>query len=142
MILKMIGAFLATAALSVVFEAPRKYILHAGIAGAMSWGIYLAVMEWKSNAVIATFVATAILTLISHTMAVICKAPVTMFLIPAVIPLVPGAGMYRVAYSLLYENGPAAAMYGYQTLQLAGAIAFGIFFIDVLFRNRQLLHRK
>ncbi|MDD2980120.1 MAG: threonine/serine exporter family protein [Hespellia sp.] len=142
MIIKCLGAFLATAALSVAFEAPKKYLLHAGVAGALSWGIYLVILGASKDVVMATFVATAVLTLISHIMARIWKAPVTMYLIPAVIPLVPGSGMYHVAYSLIYENKSAAANYGYETILLAGAIALGIFVVDMVFRNNMLQKNK
>ena len=138
MIIKCLGAFLASIAFSVIFEAPKKYLIHAGVAGALSWGIYLMMESHVNDVVLSTFVATAILTFISHLMARIWKAPSTMFLIPAIIPLVPGSGMYHVGYSLIYENRAAAVNYAYETLLTAGAIALGIFVIDMLFRNKML----
>ena len=138
MIIRCLGAFLATAALSVVFEAPKKFLLQAGAAGALSWGIYLYIESVTGEMVVATFIATAILTLISQTMARIWKAPSTMFLIPAVIPLVPGSGMYHVAYSFIYESREKALDYAYETLLVAGAIALGIFVVDMFFRNKML----
>lgn len=141
MIIKCLGAFLATMTLSVAFDAPKKYLIHAGAAGALNWGIYLVFEEWTGDVVLATFFATAILTFVSQIMARIWKAPSTMFLIPAVIPLVPGAGMYRIAYSLIYESGREAMSHAYETLLIAGAIALGIFVVDMFFRNKMLRNK-
>ena len=69
---------------------------------------------------------------------VLCIAAVcavaTMFLIPGIIPIVPGGGMYRIIFSMLYETSAEAATNFYNTLLMAGAIALGIFTIDTLFR--------
>jgi len=56
-----------------------------------------------------------------------------MFLIPGVIPLVPGAGMYQIVQSIIDNEVDRTSFYFFQTLQMAGAIALGIFVIDTFF---------
>ncbi|MGB4658239.1 MAG: threonine/serine exporter family protein [Mobilitalea sp.] len=135
MIIQVISAFFATAAFAVLFFLPKKYIIQAGVTGSIGWLIYLILMELTSDKVWATFAATLIIALTSHILARIYKTPVTMFLIPGVIALVPGAGMFQIVQSIIENELDNTAYYFLQTLQMAGAIALGIFIIDTLFRK-------
>lgn len=135
MIIQGISAFFATAAFSVLFYLPKKYIIHAGMTGSFGWFIYLIMMEFYDDKVLANFIATLIVALTSHILARIYKTPVTMFLIPGVIPLVPGAGMYQIVQSMVDNSVDRTAYYFFETMQMAGAIALGIFIIDTFFRR-------
>ena len=142
MIIQGISAFFATAAFAILFYLPKKYLIHAGLTGAFGWVIYLLVKEPNNEKVLATFVATLFVALVSHILARIYKTPVTMFLIPGVIPLVPGAGMYQIVQSLVDNSVEKTSYYFIQTIQMAGAIALGIFIIDTLFRIVKIKQRK
>jgi uncharacterized membrane protein YjjB (DUF3815 family) len=103
--------------------------------GSFGWFIYLIMMEFYDDKVLANFIATLIVALTSHILARIYKTPVTMFLIPGVIPLVPGAGMYQIVQSMVDNSVDRTAYYFFETMQMAGAIALGIFIIDTFFRR-------
>jgi uncharacterized membrane protein YjjB (DUF3815 family) len=134
MIIQGISAFFATAAFSVLFHLPKKYIIHAGMTGSFGWFIYLILMKLQGDKVIANFVATLFVALTAHILARIYKTPVTMFLITGIIPMVPGAGMYQIVQSIIDNTVNETSYYFFQTIQMAGAIALGIFIIDTLFR--------
>jgi uncharacterized membrane protein YjjB (DUF3815 family) len=140
MIIQAISAFFATAAFSILFYLPKKYIIHAGMTGSFGWFIYLIVMEFSNDKIVANFIATLVIALTSHCLARIYKTPVTMFLIPGVIPLVPGAGMYQIVQSMVDNSVDRTAYYFLETMQMAGAIALGIFIIDTFFR-RSVKHK-
>ena len=137
MLIQGISAFFATAAFSVIFYLPKKYLIHAGMTGSFGWFIYLVSLRLTGNKVSATLIATLFVALISHILARIYKTPVTMFLIPGIIPMVPGAGMYQIVQSMVNNKVNQTANYFFETLQLAGAIALGIFIIDAFFRRRR-----
>ncbi|MDF2538602.1 MAG: hypothetical protein K0S76_1623 [Herbinix sp.] len=139
MIIQGISAFFATAAFSILFYIPKKYIIHAGFTGSIGWFIYLLFMRISDDKVIANFAATLLVTLTAHIMARKLKTPVTMFLIPGIIPLVPGAGMYQIVLNMINNTLDEASYYFFETIKMAGAIALGIFIIDTLFRSRQRL---
>lgn len=134
MIIQGISAFFATAAFAILFYLPKKYLIHAGMTGSFCWFIYLFMLRWTQDKVLANFVATLLVALASHILARGYKTPVTMFLIPGVIPLVPGAGMFQIVQSIIDNTVELTSYYFFQTLQMAGAIALGIFVIDTLFR--------
>lgn len=47
------------------------------------------------------FLAAVAVALVSQAMARQFKAPVILFVIPGILPMVPGAGMYRIVYSIV-----------------------------------------
>lgn len=142
MIIQGISAFFATAAFAILFYLPKKYLIHAGMTGAFGWVIYLMVKDVNNDKVLANFIATLFVALISHVLARVYKTPVTMFLIPGVIPLVPGAGMYQIVQSIVDNALEQTSYYFFQTIQMAGAIALGIFIIDTVFRMAKPLLKK
>jgi uncharacterized membrane protein YjjB (DUF3815 family) len=135
MLIQVISAFFATVAFALLFYLPRKYLVLTGLTGSFGWLIYLLCIRFWNDKVTASFVATLFIALSSHILARIFKTPVTMFLIPGIIPLVPGAGMYQLVHSIVDNTSSKTSGYFYQTLQIAGAIALGIFIIDTIFRR-------
>ncbi len=137
MIIQGISAFFATAGFAVLFHLPRKYMIQAGLTGSIGWFIYLLMMNLCKDGALANFTATIIVALTSHILARVLKTPVTMFLIPGIIPMVPGAGMYQIVQNVLNNTLGQAAYYFVETMKMAGAIALGIFIVDTLFRIQQ-----
>ena len=136
MLIQGLSAFFATAAFSIIFYLPKKYLIQAGMTGSAGWFVYLISLKLLEDKVLATLIATLFVALASHILARIYKTPVTMFLIPGVIPMVPGAGMYQIVQSIVDNNVDRTAVYFFETLQIAGAIALGIFIIDTFFRRK------
>lgn len=134
MIVQTFGAFISTVAFSIFLRVPRKYMPYVGIGGALGWFLYLLLNMKGCVPVFSTFVAASAVALISHTFARCWKAPVTIFLISGILPLVPGLGMYRTVYQLIKSNGMMSSYYLAQTLQMAGVIAIAIFIMDSIFR--------
>lgn len=132
----VVGSFVAVAAFAVLLETPRKYLLHAGIAGAIGGFVYLFSIQMGIDAVLASFFSALAIALTSHTFARIFKAPVTIFLIAGILPTVPGAGMYRIVYYIIAGDSAKSSYYLVQTLEIAGVIALAIFIMDTLFKVR------
>lgn len=133
MILQVVGAFAAVVAVSITFGVSKRFLLYSGFAGAFSWFIYLVFLESGFSELMGVFVATLVSALISHIFARILKAPVTVFQIPAILPTVPGVGMYRTVYYMIIGDREMSGFYLAQTLQIAGMIAIGIFVMDTFF---------
>lgn len=135
MFYQVAGAFFAVLGFSLILEVPKKLLLHTGLIGAVGWWIYLMVHNyWGSTVVLAAFWSAMVVSLLSHTAARILKAPVTVFLIGGILPVVPGAGMYRTAYSVIMESSEMVYKNLQETLLIAGAIAIAIFIMDSMFR--------
>lgn len=124
---------------SYILEVPKKLLIHTSMIGAVGWLVYLAAIYFGNTTVMASFWSAMVISLLSHISARILKSPVTVFLIGGILPLVPGAGMYRTAYSMIMETSADVYKNLQETLLIAGNIAIAIFIMDSVFR---LLQKK
>lgn len=127
-IIEFIVAMFATISFAILFNAPRKEVVCCGLTGALGWVVYYGMTQAEVNNVLASLVATFCLTVLSRAFAVVRKSPVTVYLLPGIFPLVPGAGIYYTAYYLFIGNTEMSGFKGLETLEIAGAIVFGIIF--------------
>ncbi len=119
-------AFAATIAFSIIFHTPKKEYLLTGITGGVGWLVYLLSMHLGCGTVAASFFATVALAWLSRIFSFAHKAPVTVYLICGIFPLVPGAGIYYTGYYFFMSNNALALSKGLETIKIAIAIALGI----------------
>lgn len=119
-------AFVSTVAFSIIFHTPRREWLCTGTTGAVGWLVYLVSMHLGAGTVGASFFATVALTWFSRVFSFARKAPVTVFLICGIFPLVPGAGIYYTGYHFFMSDNSLALSTGLETIKIAIAIALGI----------------
>ena len=127
-IVEAIVAMFATISFAILFNAPRKEVICCGLTGSLAWTVYYGMTQDGINSVLASLVSAFTLTILARALAVIRKSPVTMYLLPGIFPLVPGAGIYYTAYYLFIGNNEMSGFKGLETLEIAGAIVFGIIF--------------
>lgn len=129
---------------AVLIETPKKYLPMAGVVASVGWFVYLSCENKGADAVLATFFSALTVTFISHVLARKLKTPVTIFLIAGIIPTVPGATMYRIAYYVILGDNDMSIHYLMEMFKIAGAIAVAIFIIDSLFRiyYREMMKRE
>lgn len=132
--LQFIFAFFATAGFTLIFNIPHRHIFFSAFTGAIGWIAFQYIQYAGQPAVIACFIASCLVAAFGETFARIFKEASLIFIIPGILPLVPGAGMYRTMLSLLQENLSQTAEVGTETLMLTGAIAVGILLISSFVR--------
>ena len=100
-------AFFATVAFGVLFQGPKRILWRSGLIGGLGWLAFIGMKELFSvHSFSANFLATVLIALFSEIFARIWKEPVTVFEIPAIIPLVPGLGMYKgMNYMIMMVSG-------------------------------------
>lgn len=136
-IIQVIGAFLAVGTIAVLNGVPVKYLIYSGTVGAAGWAVYLLMRLVELPEAMAMFVATLVVAIMSHIYARVLKAPVTLFLVCGILPLVPGVAMYRVVYYLLIADSVTAGHYAVTTVSVTGAIALAVFFVDTAFKLKR-----
>ncbi len=119
-------AFAATVAFAVIFHTPpREYVL-TGITGGVGWLVYIVSMHFGCGVVAASFLSTVALAWLARIFSFAHKAPVTVYLICGIFPLVPGAGIYYTGYYFFMSDNAMALSKGLETIKIAIAIALGI----------------
>jgi uncharacterized membrane protein YjjB (DUF3815 family) len=142
MIIQLISAFMAVLAFSVLLEVPKRHMAFAAATGAVGWCVYVLIRDAGHPSLAAAFVSTLVIALMSHILARLRKAPVTVFLVAGILPAVPGAAIYRCVYHLIRNNQALSVHYLVETLQIAGAIAMAIFIMDSFFRLFLVYHTR
>ncbi|WP_303868091.1 threonine/serine exporter family protein [Acetobacterium wieringae] len=123
-------AFGASLAFAIVFNIPRNKLLLSALGGLLGQLVYVVFQLIIGNDVILYLLATIAISLYAEVMARLTKSPTTIYLAVALIPLVPGGGIY---YTMLYFiNGEMdlGITTGVHTLLISGALAVGIIMIS------------
>lgn len=125
-IFQVVASYFATIAFSILCNINKKKIFIGGFSGALGWASYLIGMYFLNSLVLATFLASFIVGLMSLRLAVIFKTPATIFRVLGVVPIVPGLGMYKILYSASIMEYNQSIFFFFETMQTAGAIALGL----------------
>lgn len=125
---QIFAAFLGTVAFALLFGVPRNCYLFCGLIGGLGWLVY-SVTCIRADETFAVLLATMAVVFLSRLVAVRMHCPATLFLIPGIFPLVPGAGVYWAAYYVVMDRLMLAAHTGYSAAKTAAAIVLGIIFI-------------
>lgn len=124
--LKFVYAYIATIGFAVLFQVPRKTLLRAGFAGAFGWSVFNIINQEFNSMVVATFLAAMVLAMIGERFARTEKQPFTVFIIPGIVPLVPGVALYNTMIAILEENYNLAIETGSEAILIALAISGGL----------------
>ncbi|WP_439709987.1 threonine/serine exporter family protein [Staphylococcus xylosus] len=130
---QFIISFLATMLFSILFNAPRRLLLACGFVGAMGWIIYKLTFDADLGKVLASFLGSFILGLMSHIMSRRYKRPVIIFIVPGIIPLVPGGLAYEATRFLVSNEYTHAVNTFLEVTLISGAIAFGILCAEIIY---------
>jgi len=86
---------------AVLFNVPQRALLIIWLIGAAGGLVKLILMQWNIGIVMASFVGSTLVGILSVYAAHNKHAPPLVFSIPAVIPMVPGAFAYRMMLGLI-----------------------------------------
>ncbi|MCC9117249.1 threonine/serine exporter family protein [Staphylococcus capitis] len=126
-------SFISTVLFSIIFNAPKKLLVACGFVGAVAWTIYQFTVGMDLGKVGASFLGSLILGLMSHTMSRRYKRPVIIFIVPGIIPLVPGGAAYEATRYLVSNNYTYAVNTFIEVTLISGAIAFGILVSEIIY---------
>lgn len=130
-IIQMFSGMLGSLGFSLVFNVGKKHLIPAALGGFLAWGVYLLCMNFTAMGVLmSTIAASAVSQIYSEALARIYKAPTTVFVIPAVVPLIPGGSLYNTMYAAVMKDWVQFRYHGVQTLWGTLGIAIGLSFVS------------
>lgn len=137
-----IFAFIATFGWTVFFNAPKKDLIPCSINGAIGWSVYVLLQRYTHNSAFSNFVASFLVTLISEFLARKLKRPAILYIIPGIIPLVPGLGIYNTMLYMVQGSFIKAVELGTEVALIAGAIVLGMVVVTSLVRTYYKIKRE
>lgn len=123
-------AFMACAGFTLIFNIHGVGRLVCGVGGALGWGVYLLCGSDVSGA----FAAAACVGVYAEIMARVRGCPVTGYLLVALLPLVPGGGVYYAMRDCLAGDTQQFLHNLMNTFGMACALAVGSMLSSSLFR--------
>lgn len=143
LIIQFIYAFIATIGYAIFFQLPKKLIVYSGLTGAFGWIVYVLLTNIGSSMAFANLSSAVAVAVLSEIFARISKNPVTMFVIPGILPITPGYSLYMTMYHLTQNDIANAVQRGLSTLTVAGSIAVGVMLVSSFGKiSRKLLEKK
>lgn len=122
-------SFVACIGFCIVFNLRGWVMVFSALGGALSWLVYL-LCGTVQNDIFQYFIATVVVSIYAELMARIQKRPVTCYLIVAILPLVPGGGIYATMEYCINGENQAFLKTGLHTLAIAGSLAVGILVVS------------
>ncbi len=139
---QFIYAGLATFGFTIIFRVPKSDILVCSLIGASGWLTYQIAFGYGFTTIMACFLGACTVALLSDIFSKLLKDASTIFIIPGIMPLVPGAGMYKMMLELIHNDMTGFATEATQTLMSAGAIAVGLLVMGSLLKILRMATRK
>ena len=94
-------ALFASVGYAIVCNAPRKEIPYCGLTAFLCWLVYQLVLRHDGSSFLATLLATFAATGFARFLAYHRMLPTIVYHIPGILPLVPGAAVYRCITSAM-----------------------------------------
>ncbi len=137
----MIQALACMAAASffgLILRQPRSTLFFSALIGLLGY----AAFTLTGGGLLAYFISGLLVGILCELTARILQRTTTLFLISAIIPTVPGLGMYRSMMALAGHDYPIALAIGVETIAGIGAIALALTIATALFSSIQPLKTK
>ena len=131
--IQIICAAIGTFGFSIFFRVRSAHLPFATLGGIISWSVYL-LADIRFDVFISTLFASFMICLWAELMARVKKAPATVFLVPGIIPLLPGSALYYTMSGFVGKDHGLFLSKGSETLYTAIGIVGGILFASELVR--------
>lgn len=132
-------AGISAGAFSVLYHTRPRHIPLAALGGLLSWSFYLLLGYVIPDLFYRVLLVSILTAAYAEIVARFRKAPATLFLLPALIPLVPGSHVYYMMLCLVMGYPQEAREFGLLTVKWAIGLAAGI---SLVAAAEQILHRQ
>ena len=141
-VLQILMGGLGTLGFNILFHIRGKKLVLATLGGVISWTVFLLFEPLLPSETFRYFLAAATITVYGEVLARLMKTPTTTFLVPSIIPLIPGSALYYTMNFALNKQWEQFLQQAFYTLKLAIALAVGIIAVTTLVRLISVLLRK
>ena len=136
MIIQAAAAFLGSIGFAVFLKMKGKQIVLAGIGGGVTWLVYLLMQNYIDGYFVPYLIASIFVGIYAEIVARVNKAPATIFLTAAAVPLIPGGSLYYTMLGIVEKDSAAFSENGIAALTIALAISLG--FVIVALSNKYI----
>lgn len=125
-LLQFLLSALATYGFTIYFKLPKRVRLVTSVLSGFIWIIYELLFDFSGNYMVSYLISSFLIGIFSEIFAINFKKPATVFTLPCLVPLVPGAGMYYIMYYFIESNYVVMQEQVIKTTLTTSALALGI----------------
>ena len=129
--LELFYCFAASLFFALIMNAPKETLIRTSLVASLAYVIYMTLAD-KVHITLGFFAGTAFAAMMGEIFARRFKMPATIFIFPAVIPIVPGFGLYQTMLALVQNNIPSALETGVTTILNIGAMAVAMALVSLV----------
>lgn len=100
-IIRILVIGLGTGLLGIPFEAGKEDLPINALLGSITFGTYFYINQLTHKVILATFIGTLVLSFLATYLTRKTKKPLQIYLVTAIIPLVPGYNLFKMVQSFL-----------------------------------------
>ena len=126
--------FIGCLGFAILFNIHGPGVLLCVFGGVLAWITYRLSLAADGDIIAAYFWGALISSFYSEIMARVRKCPAIAYLVIAIFPLIPGAGVYYTMQHVVRGDMDLFASQGMQTAAIAGSMAVGILLASTIFR--------
>lgn len=140
-LIKLVSSFVGTLGFAIFMHAPKRAWLPASVIGGVAYALYWALLQTGMDEPMVIFIAALVGSVLGQYCARRMQMIATIFVLLAMIPLVPGLGLYRSMHYLAQEMYSAGVDAGVRAMvdivMIALGIAVGSFIFRLVARSAQ-----
>ena len=141
-IIALTASFFGSVGYACTFNTGAKRLFGAGFGGFIGWAAYLTAGYFMFSEPMKYFIAAIVINIYAEIMAVSQKAPSTVFLVSAIMPLVPGGMLYRTMRFAVTKRWGDFGKLGVETISIALALALGMLIANSVIKSMRKRRRK
>ncbi|WP_051555024.1 threonine/serine ThrE exporter family protein [Lachnospira multipara] len=121
-----------TIGITLWFNLDYKHIFMGTVCGTGGWAIVMLCTSLGLMEFLCYIIATATLTIFTEALARVYKCPVTVFLVPGIVPMVPGGLLYRTLRRAVSGDYQGFTNLGVRTVLISFGIAAGVIIVTAI----------
>lgn len=133
-ITQIVSAGVGVACFAALYNVRGKKLIFTTLGGILSWSMFLILNGVIGDEAICYFAVSGSITVYSEILARCLKTPTSIFIIPSLIPLIPGSSLYYTIASAFEGTMNIFSDRLVHTLKLAAALALGIILVSAFTR--------
>ena len=128
----LITGALGTLGFSILFYIHPRRLTLAILGGTLCTGVYLLGKFLVGGELLPNLMGALVAAGFSEVCARLTKVPVPIYMVPCIMPLVPGSALYAAMFNFVTGNYPAAGTAALTTLEVALGISGGVVIASVI----------
>lgn len=132
-LIQILTGAIGTLGFSIYFRVSERNVAAATFGGALGWAVYLLCFHLWGSVFAGNVVAAAVVYFWSVAMARVLKAPSNTYLIPGIIPLLPGGPLYYTMAGLVSGDRALFVQKGTITVLVTFGMVTGMVSAAVIF---------